>query len=139
MSLGSLITLETTKSPAEYARALEEVARPRGFMFHNADHMNMAETFASFDMAMPEGFDLHMIQLCKPDKSSKMLAANPLRAVLMPKFVIVWTDEAGRTQIRMVRYDAEQVGHLLDDADFATAMKASYDAIETLLNEALYS
>ena len=78
----------------------------------------------SAGVAMAAGFDLHMIQVCKPQKAAKSLGVNPERAVLMPKFIVVFSRD-GQTQVRFLRYSRELVASLIDDGDFPDSLAES--------------
>jgi uncharacterized protein (DUF302 family) len=82
-----------------------------------------------------DGFDLHMIQICKPSKAGQSLSKNPERAVLMPKFVMTFTRE-GKTQIRFLRYSRELVAGLIDDEEFPDSLAASFQDIVVMIEEA---
>jgi uncharacterized protein (DUF302 family) len=82
------------------------------------------------------GFDLHMIQICKPDKAAHSLCRNPERAVLMPKFVMAFSRD-GRTQVRFLRYSREMIQALVDDPEFAGSLEQSYQAISEMIGAAL--
>jgi uncharacterized protein (DUF302 family) len=97
--------------------------------------MDMARTFGQHGVAMAEGFDLHMIQVCKPQKAAKSLGVNPERAVLMPKFIVVFSRD-GQTQVRFLRYSRELVASLIDDGDFPDSLAESCREIVAMIEEA---
>jgi uncharacterized protein (DUF302 family) len=97
--------------------------------------MDMAHTFGRHGVEVAKGFDLHMIQVCRPQKAGKSLAKNPERAVLMPKFVVVFSDN-GKTQIRFLKYSRELVATLVDDAEFPDSLSESFDDIVAVIEEA---
>ena len=55
----------------------------------------------------------HMIQICKPEKAAKSLAANPERAVLMPKFVMAFSN-GGTTQLPVLQHVTTTCHHCLE-------------------------
>lgn len=115
----------TTNKPVErFVADLTEAAAADGFQVHNPTSMAMAGTFAGHGIPMDEGFDLHMVQLCKPQKAAASLAQNPERAVLMPKFVMAFSD-AGVTQVRFLYYAPETVRALVDDPVFPASLAES--------------
>jgi uncharacterized protein (DUF302 family) len=97
--------------------------------------MDMAHTFGRHGVEVAEGFDLHMVQVCKPQKAGKSLAKNPERAVLMPKFIVVFSDN-GKTQIRFLKFSREMVASLVDDAEFPGSLAGSFDDIVAMIEEA---
>lgn len=127
---------ETVKPVWQFVADLKEVGLKKGFLIHNEDKMEMAHTFGSHGVQVAEGFDLHMIQICKPEKAAGSLQKNPERAALMPKFVTVFT-AAGKTQVRFLRYNREMIDSLVQDAEFAVSVGATYDEIEQAIRESL--
>ena len=126
---------ETVKSVDQFVDDLAETAEARGFLIHNEDNMEMAYTFGRHGVEVAEGFDLHMIQVCKPEKAAKSLSKNPERAVLMPKFIMVFSGE-GKTQIRFLHCSAETVAVLVDDVEFPCSLIESFEQIIALIEVA---
>ncbi len=126
---------ETDKPVALFVTDLASAAARRGFFIHNESKMDMAHTFGQHGVEVAEGFDLHMIQICKPQKAGKSLLKNPERAVLMPKFVVTFSGD-GKTQIRFLRYSRDLVAGLLDDAEFPASLTESFDDIVAMIEEA---
>ena len=81
---------ESAKPVWQFVADLKEAGLRSGFLIHNEDKMEMSHTFGSHGVQVGEGFDLHMIQICKPEKAAGSLQKNPERAALMPKFVTVF-------------------------------------------------
>lgn len=96
----------------------------------------MAQTFAKHGAEVVDNFDLHMIQICKPQKAAKSLSKNLERSVLMPKFVMTFSSE-DMTQVRFMYYSRETVSRLVDDEEFPESVTASYAEIISLIEEAL--
>jgi hypothetical protein len=126
---------ETEKPVIQFVADLATAAARRGFFIHNESTMDMAHTFGRHGVEVAEGFDLHMIQICKPSKAGQSLSRNPERAVLMPKFVTTFT-RAGKTQIRFLRFSRELVASLIDDTDFPDSLAASFNEIVVIIEEA---
>ena len=126
---------QTAKPIEQFVDDLDQVARTRGFLIHNKETMEMAHTFGRHGAHVAEDFDLHMIQICKPDKASASLGKSLERAVLMPKFVITFSDN-GATQIRFLHYCPETVRDLIDDAEFPESLAASFAEIIAVIEEA---
>jgi uncharacterized protein (DUF302 family) len=132
----SLVFNRTTmKSLPEFITDLDTAAARKGFVIHNRDKMNLADTFTHHGIDVQPDFDVHMIQLCKPAKAAVSLAENPERAALMPKFVVVFSRN-GETQIRYFGLDEKLVAELVDDADFPASLAATQNAIRGLIDEA---
>jgi uncharacterized protein (DUF302 family) len=127
---------ESSKPVWQFVADLKEAGLRYGLLIHNEDHMEMAHTFGSHGVQVAEGFDLHMIQICKPEKAAGSLQKNPERAALMPKFVTVFTAN-GSTQVRFLRYTSGMIDTLVNDAEFAVSVGATYDEIEQAITESL--
>ena len=126
---------ETEKKVATFVEDLASAAARRGFFIHNESKMDMAHTFGRHGVEVAEGFDLHMIQICKPQKAGKSLSKNPERAVLMPKFVVTFSNK-GKTQIRFLRFSKNLVARLVDDPEFPDSLTESFDEIIAMIEEA---
>lgn len=126
---------ETEKPVVQFVADLASAAARRGFFIHNESKMDMAHLFSRHGVEIAEGFDLHMIQICKPQKAGKSLSKNLERAVLMPKFVVTFSGD-GKTQIRFLRYSRALVADLVDDAEFPDSLVESFDDIVAMIKEA---
>ncbi|WP_429884644.1 DUF302 domain-containing protein [Geoalkalibacter halelectricus] len=125
----------TTKPVTRFVADFAQAAARRGFSIHNESKMDMAHTFGEHGAEVAEGFDLHMIQICKPQKAAKSLSKNPERAVLMPKFVMTFSAE-GATQIRFLRYGRALIAEMVDDAEFPSSLEESFNDIIAVIEEA---
>lgn len=130
-----IFRVESSKPLDVYVKDLASAASRRGFFIHNESKMDMARTFGRHGLEVAADFDLHMIQVCKPIKAAHSLGRNPERAVLIPKFVIVFTRE-GKTQVRFMHFARELVAQLIDDADFPESLAQSFDEIIAMIEEA---
>jgi uncharacterized protein (DUF302 family) len=135
MQQQDLYRTESSKPVARFADDLKEVAAKYGFVVHNAEKMALAEAFARHNVPVAPGFDLHMIQLCKPEKAAQSMGANPERSVLMPKFVMAFSGE-GKTQIRFLRYNAEEIAAVVGDPQFPASLAETYGRIVAMIEEA---
>ena len=135
MQRDNLYATDTEKSTSTFVRDLGKVVKKYGFIIHNENTMEMAHSFGRHGAEVAEDFDLHMIQICKPEKAARSLSANPERAVLMPKFIMTFSKE-GKTQIRFLRYSAENIKAVVDDAQFPLSLAETYQAIVKMIEEA---
>ena len=126
----------TPKTSTRFVSDLAATAAEFGMIVHNEDKMDMAHTFGSHGVEISEGFDLHMIQICKPDKAAASLQANPERAILMPKFIMTFTQN-GATQIRFFYFSRENIRVLVDDDSFPASLEQSYAQIIAMINKAI--
>lgn len=126
---------ETDKSVEQFVNKLSGVAKAQGFLIHNEDKMEMAHTFGQHGVEVAECFDLHMIQVCKPQKAAKSLSKNLERAVLMPKFIITFSRD-NCTQIRFMHYSREAVASLVDDEEFPDSVQESFTEIIEMIEAA---
>ena len=135
MKKDQVFAAQTEKSPADFASSLGVILRKNGFIINNESTMDMARAFQAHGAEVAPGFDLHMIQVCKPDKAAKSLSANPERAILMPKFVMVFTRD-GRTQIRFLSYSEEDIRGVVEDEVFPGSLAETYARIRSMIDEA---
>ena len=136
MQQDNLFSTETTKNNTQFVKDLGNVAEKYGFIIHNEDKMAMANTFGSHGVEVAEGFDLHMIQLCKPEKAAKSLSVNPERAILMPKFIMTFTKN-NKTQIRFLRFSENNIKNVVNDDEFPGSLTETYTVIEKMIREAM--
>lgn len=127
---------ESSKPLDVFITDLASAASRRGFYIHNESKMEMAHTFGQRGFSMPDDFDLHMIQICKPEKAASSMSQNPERAVLMPKFVVVFSRE-DQICIRFLRYSALMIAELIDDQEFPESLSKSFDEISAMIQEAV--
>jgi len=135
MNSGTLYASETTKNNKQFVRDLIETASRHGFIVHNETTMEMAHSFGRHGVEVGEDFDLHMIQICKPEKAAKSLQTNPERAVLMPKFIMTFTGNS-KTQIRFHHFNDEDIRSLVDDQTFPASLAETYTKIIAMIEEA---
>lgn len=126
---------DTAKPVERFVGDLGRIAKERGFVIHNEDKMEMAHVFGRHGAEVAEGFDLHMIQICKPEKAAKSLGRNPERSVLMPKFIMTFSDQ-GRTQVRFVHYSAELIKAVVSDEEFPASLEESFTQIIAMIDAA---
>lgn len=126
---------ESEKSIEKFIADFGEIATASGFTIHNEDKMEMAHTFGAHGVEVAEGFDLHMVQICKPPKAAKGLSTNPERAILMPKFVMVFTKD-GKTQVRMLKYGRTLISELVDDEEFPGALEKTFNNLIAIIDDA---
>lgn len=136
MQWSELYQQETEKPLALFIQNLRSAGKKRGFVIHNENNMEMAHTFGTHGVKVAQGFDLHMIQICKPEKAAVSLQTNPERAILMPKFVMVYS-AAGKTQVRLLIYNRPMIESLVGETSFADSLEESYAAIKSIIEEAL--
>ncbi|MFA5514672.1 MAG: DUF302 domain-containing protein [Desulfuromonadales bacterium] len=129
---------ETAKPVEQFVADLASAAARRGFYIHNESKMDMARTFGRHGVGVAEGFDLHMIQVCNPQRAAKSLSKNPERAVLMPKFIVIFSRN-GRTRIRFLHYSRKLVAALVDDGEFPDSLAESFADIISMIEEAAKS
>lgn len=127
---------ESEKSTEQFVADFTTLVKGKGFTVHNDGKMAMKDIFTAHGQDVVEGFDLHMIQLCKPEKAAKSLSANPERSVLMPKFIMAFTQE-GKTQVRMLRYGRELIEELVDDAEFPGSLEETFDNLIKFIDAAV--
>lgn len=132
----NVYAVESDKSVARFVEDFAAVAHANDFVINNAETMDMKHTFRSHGGAVPDEFDLHMIQVCKPTKADGSLTLNPERAILMPKFVHVFTRD-NRTQVRYLSYDSEDIARLIPGDDlFPASLDETFRKIRDMIDAA---
>lgn len=132
----NVYAVESDKSVAQFVTDFAGVLKDNDFVINNTATMNMKQTFTAHGGSVPDDFDLHMIQVCKPDKADKSLTTNPERAVLMPKFVHVFSKN-NRTQVRYLSFSPEEIGELVPgDAAFPASLEQTFIKIRAMIDEA---
>ena len=132
----NLYRTESEKSVEQFVADFSVVAENNKFVINNADSMIMKLTFREHGGEVPDDFDLHMLQVCKPTKADKSLTANPERCILMPKFVHVFSKNS-KTQIRYLRYCPEHIDEMVpDDQLFPESLIQTFDKICAMIDEA---
>jgi len=132
----SVFRAETDKSIPEFIKGLGKTMALHGFIIHNEDKMEMVYHFGHHGVELAEGFDLNMVQVCSPKKSAQSMMKNLERAILLPKFIVVFTKD-GKTQVRMLLLGRELVATLVDDAEFPELDEAEYSSLRLAIEEAL--
>lgn len=136
MDQSNVYATETVKDVAQFVCDFITVLGKYGFMVTNKSTMAMADTFIAHGAEIATGFDLHMIQVCKPKKAALSLVGNPERAVLMPKFVMVFTKN-NKTQVRYLSYSEMDIRAVVDDDVFPESLAQTYSKIHSMIDEAL--
>ena len=132
----NLYVAESDKCVHQFVADFSLVVKANRFVINNHDTMNMKETFRQHGGEVPTDFDLHMVQVCKPTKADKSLTANQERAILMPKFIHVFSKDT-KTQIRYMRYSPEQISALVpDDPHFPESLAQTFEKICSMIEEA---
>ncbi|OKY76225.1 MAG: hypothetical protein BM485_02955 [Desulfobulbaceae bacterium DB1] len=131
-----LYVTESAKSVSRFVADFAAIVKANGFVVNNLDTMDMKKTFREHGGEVPEDFDLHMIQVCKPTKADKSLSGNPERAILMPKFVHVFSKN-NKTQIRYLSFSAGDIAALVpDDPKFPESLAQTFAKIRSMIDEA---
>jgi hypothetical protein len=132
----NLYQAETAKGTSQFARDFEVTCKKYAFVVNNIDSMDMKQTFGTHGGVVPDDFDLHMMQVCKPTKADKSLTANPERAIMMPKFVMVFS-KGGKTQIRYMSYSATDIAEMVPgDSKFPESLAETFAKIRSMIDEA---
>lgn len=132
----TLYLVESEKSVTRFIEDFAAVVKKNDFVINNRATMNMKETFTSHGGEVSDDFDLYMIQVCKPTKADKSLSTNPERAILMPKFVHVFTAN-NKTQVRYLSFTPEYIETLVpDDVHFSSSLAGTFSKIRMMIDEA---
>lgn len=132
----NLYAVESEKSVSRFVEDFAAIVAANDFVINNKSTMNMKETFTAHGGTVPEEFDLHMIQVCKPTKADKSLSANPERAILMPKFVHVFSKEK-KTHVRYLSQSPDYIAEFVPgDAKFPESLEQTFSKIRSMIDEA---
>jgi uncharacterized protein (DUF302 family) len=131
----NLYQAETARGAAQFASDFKAVCAKYAFVVNNLDTMDMKVTFGAHGGIVPDDFDLHMMQVCKPTKADKSLTANPERSILMPKFVMVFS-KGGKTQIRYMSFSAADIAEMVPgDVKFSDSLAETFAKIRSMIDE----
>lgn len=124
------------KPVSRFVEDFSRIIKENDFLISNPAAMDMKQTFDRHGGTVPDDFDLHMIQICKPTKADKSLSTNPERAILMPKFVHVFSKEK-KTHIRYLNFSEEHVSALIPgDEKFPQSLTQTHNAICAMIDRA---
>ena len=130
-----LYCVESEKSVTQFVADFAEMVKKNAFVVNNYDTMDMKKTFREHGGTVPDEFDLHMMQVCKPTKADSSLTMNPERAIFMPKFVMVFSKD-GKTQVRYLSYPAGDIAaFVLDDPKFSESVGQTFVKIRSMIDE----
>ena len=131
-----LYCVESEKSVTQFVADFAKLVKKNDFVVNNSETMDMKNTFREHGGKVPDEFDLHMMQICKPTKADGSLTMNPERAIFMPKFVMVFSKD-GKTQIRYLSFQASDIAaFVLDDPKFAESVGQTFVKIRSMIDEA---
>ena len=129
-------SVETEKGLEHYIEDFISLVESNGFVVNNRETMDMKKNFTRHGGQVADDFDLHMIQVCKPTKADKSLGLNPERAVLMPKFIHVFSKN-GKTQARFLAHGADFIlAQVPGDAAFPSSLAQTYAKIVEMMEGA---
>jgi uncharacterized protein (DUF302 family) len=132
----NLFITQSDKSIQQFVADFTKIVEHNHFIINNLKTMDMNNAFRTHGEIVAEEFDLYMIQVCKPSKASKSLCANPERAILMPKFVHVFSKDQ-KTQIRYMSFSAEAIDELVpDDPKFKESLAQTFAEIRSMIGQA---
>lgn len=132
----NVYAVESSKDVQSFVEDFILIAKAKDFVINNTATMDMKKTFRSHGGQVAADFDLHMMQICKPTRADKSLTANVERAILMPKFVHVFS-AGGKTQVRYLSYGAEDIKALVpEDPAFPESLAQTTAAIRDMIDQA---
>lgn len=127
---------QTQKCVADFIKDLGRSMTMYGFIIHNEDKMEMVRHFGHHGVDLSGDFGLHMVQVCAPKSSALSLQTNPERAVLLPRFIVVFKKN-GATQIRLLRLGQDLISELIDDEDFIPINESICEDLRNAIEKAL--
>ncbi len=131
-----LYRAESEKSVEQFVSDFHDVGKKYDFVINNFENMDMKQTFREHGGIVPDEFDLQRVQVCKPTKAEASRTANPERASLLPKFVMVFTKD-DETHIRYLSYSINEILELVpDDPKFPESVSQTFEKIRSMIDEA---
>jgi len=132
----NVYAVESSKELTRFVEDFIQLAGANDFVISNKPTMDMKKTLASHGGQVTDDFDLHMMQVCKPIKADKSLTANAERAILMPKFVHVFS-AGGKTQIRYLSFGERDIRALVeDDPTFSDSLADTTATMREMIDQA---
>ena len=132
----NLYGIESDKSVSQLVADFSAAVEANNFVINNPDTMDMQATLHRHGARVPGDFAVHMIHVCKPAKAAKSLISSRERAILMPKFIHVFSKDE-KTQVRFMHYKPEQISAMLpDDPQFFESLPQVNEQICTMIDEA---
>ena len=123
----SVTTKISSRSVAETVDRLKRFISDRGFtVFRVIDHSGTARDVG---VEMP---DSKLVMFGNPNKGAAVMLAAPLAALDLPLRVLVWEDGNG---VVSVSYNSP--GFMADRLDIEGALRAPFDAVESIVEAAL--
>jgi uncharacterized protein (DUF302 family) len=124
--------VESDKSHEQCLQALKTSSKPEGY---NVIHIHdMHTTFKK--NALPYDRFYSIVELCNPKKAHHALSADPRMGNMMPKEVMVYQDEDGKTKLMYMRPDPDMVDRLFPGRNIGALSKNVSDAIQRIVAEA---
>lgn len=127
---------QTQKCVSDFIKDLGRSMTMSGFIIHNEDKMEMVRHFGYHGVELSSDFGLHMVQVCAPKRSALSLQANPERAVLLPRFIVVFKKNDA-TQVRLLRLGQDLISELIDDEDFIPLNESICEDLRNAIEQAL--
>ena len=82
----------STDKPLEtFLQDLTTEIEAKGFSIHHQDKSDLVKFYRNAGFNLPNQYRHIMLQICKPEVSSKSLFANPERSVFVQKFIFIYT------------------------------------------------
>lgn len=106
---------QTSKSPKQFAQDFKQICEKYGFTIYNEAEMDQAALYRGMGFEVRDDFDLHMMRVCKLENSSQSVQMNPERAILVPKYVAVFSKD-GATQIRFLHPTEDKISAVSGDS-----------------------
>jgi len=136
MSTNKIHRFQTDKEMESIIKDIEKSINEKGILFDWNSSLDMKKTYKGHNIDLPEDFDVRMIRLCSPPRSSQALLKNPERASVTPRFITFFKQE-GKTQIRFLDLGAEEITALLGDVEFSKAYAQFNHTIVEIINHCL--
>lgn len=127
---------QTEKPLADFIKDLGRSMTMYGFIIHNEEKMEMVRHFGYHGVDLAGTSNLHMVQVCAPKRSALSIQTNIERAVLLPRFIVVFR-KGNQTQVRLLRLGQELIADLIDDEDYVDVHEEISEDLRNAIEQAL--
>ncbi len=136
MNTNKIHQFETFKEITKIIQDVEVAINEKGILFDKDCCLDMKKIYQEYNIDLPQGFDVRMMRICNPQRSSQALFKNPERAMLTPRFLTFFKKE-DKTQIRFLDLGTETITALLDDPEFSKAYSQFNHTIVEIVKKCL--
>ena len=136
MNSNKIHHFETAKGIEKIIQDIGLAFSEKGFFFDRNNSLDMKKIYQGYNIDLPQDFDVRMMRICNPQRSSQALMKNPERGTVTPRFLTFFKKE-NKIQIRFLDMGAETITELLDDPDFSKGYAKFNQTIVEIIKKCL--